>query len=111
ARRRRAVRNALPLIRSALHGSDATERWANLAAAMTGYLADRFNLPPGTLTPDDARTLLESHTVEPQLAHDLVSFLTAADAARYAPSELDDASVRQATQDVRRWIRQLERMR
>lgn len=111
ARRRRAVRNALPLIRSALHESDATERWANLTAAMTGYLADRFNLPPGTLTPDDARTLLESHTVEPQLAHDLVSFLTAADAARYAPSELDDASARQATQDVRRWIRQLERMR
>ncbi|MCH7993037.1 MAG: BatD family protein [Planctomycetes bacterium] len=111
ARRRRAVRNAQPMIRSALHGSDATERWANLAAAMTGYLADRFNLPPGTLTPDDARTLLESHTVEPQLAHDLVSFLTAADAARYAPSELDDASVRQATQDVRRWIRQLERIR
>lgn len=111
ARRRRAVRNAQPLIQSALHGSDATERWASLAAAMTGYLADRFNLPPGTLTPDDARSLLESHTVETQLAHELVSFLTAADAARYAPSELDNAAVRQATEDVRRWIKQLERIR
>ena len=111
ARRRRAVRNAQPLIRSALHGSDATERWASLAEAMTGYLADRFNLPPGTLTPDDTRTLLESHAVEPQLARDLVSFLTTADAARYAPSVLDNTAVRQATEDVRRWIRQLERIR
>lgn len=111
ARRRRAVRNAKPLIRSALHGSDATEQWAKLSAALTGYLADRFNLPPGTLTPDDARTLMESHTVEPQLARDLVGFLIAADAARYAPSELDNAAVRQATKDVRRWIHQLERLR
>ena len=111
ARRRRAIRNAQPLIRAALNGSDTTEHWEKLARALTGYLADRFNLPPGTLTPEDARTLLESRTIEPELAHDLVAFLAAADAARYAPSESDTTSLRQAVKDVRKWIRRLERLR
>jgi hypothetical protein len=43
------------------------------------------------------------------LVSELCSFLETCDAARYAPSALDDLSVADAAARVRAWIKQIER--
>ncbi len=109
ARRRKARQQALQRIRQALRDGEPMEQWARLSDALTGYLADRFGLPPGTLTPREARVALAVAGTNGSMADDVSRFLETCDAARYARGAAGSLSPAQAAADLRRWIDQIER--
>jgi hypothetical protein len=62
----------------------ATEPSEELYHAVMGYLADKFNVNEGGLTPQEARRLLESAGVEAGLLETILRILRACERARYA---------------------------
>lgn len=108
ARRRRARRKARTRIRRALSHGDSVRQMHGLADSLTGYLSDRFGLPPGTLTPAEVHAHLVLHKVEEVTASEIMRFLEACDAVRYAPTAVSDLSTSQTAENVDRWIRQIE---
>jgi hypothetical protein len=109
ARRRRAKRHAQGLIDRALRDGDPEGRLAALSHAMTSYLADRFCLPPGAVTPDEVRTLLATSGMDAATADQIAGFLESCDATRYAPGATGTLSPSQAAANVRDWITRIER--
>ena len=107
ARRHRAARRA----HTAMHGTkgDSQDAWPRLARVLTDYLADRFNLPPGELTPPEAARVLLDHGAEEQLATGVADFLEHCGAARYAPGAVQSLTPAEAAQRIRTWIRRIER--
>lgn len=75
---------------------------------MTGYLSDRFGLPPGTLTPDEVRSLLAAHGIEETTTAQIVGFLDACDAVCYAPGAMGTPSAAEAAAKVRGWIKRID---
>ena len=110
-RRRRAAKNAGRAVTRAMSNGQSADALAGLAQSLTGYLADRHNLPSGTLTPNDVEVLLQSDGLGTELSNEITSFLQACDAARYAPMTDQGDFAKEAEADVRRWIDALERTR
>jgi hypothetical protein len=80
-RRVRAVRTALDRLKRAPAAPDPA---AEAAAAVRGYLAGRFNLPPAARTPAEIGLALRSTGQPGPVAGAAVGFLAACDAARFA---------------------------
>ena len=76
---------------------------------MIGYLADRFDLPPGELTPDEVRGLLTTHGADATLTSEVARFVENRDAVRYAPSATGNPPPAQAAARVEEWIKRIER--
>jgi hypothetical protein len=108
ARRRGARRAAHAAIGRALQAGQPATCLHGLYEALTGYLSDRFDLPSATLTPGEVRGLLAERGVDEAVARDVVAFLEACDAARYAPGAGGDLSVPKAAAKVRAWVRRFE---
>jgi len=108
ARRRRARRDAHARVQRALRHKEPAQQLYGLAEAVTGYLSDRFALPPATLTPGEVRSLLATHGLEDTTAAEIVAFLETCDAVRYAPSAVGNLSASQAAGRVRGWIKLIE---
>jgi hypothetical protein len=81
----------------------------SLATTLTGYVADRYDLPPGEHTPADVRELLLRESVEETLIDELAAFLELADAVEYAPVSTEALAVAEAAGKVRSWIQHLDR--
>ncbi len=109
ARRRHARHRARSLMAKALRNGDSAAQLDGLARAVTGYLSDRFDLPPAQLTPTEVRDLLDTNAADAGLVDELCTFLETCEAARYAPSTLDEVSASGAATRVRGWIRRIER--
>ena len=109
ARRRRARRHAQGLIDRALRDGDPARQLTELSHAMTSYLADRFCLPPGAVTPDEVRTQLVTSGTDAATADRIAGFLENCDAARYAPGSVGTWSPVQTAAEVRDWIARIER--
>jgi len=110
ARRRRARHHAHRLIDHALRNGDPAAQLTALSQAMKGYLADRFCLPPGALTPQDVWTLLSECGIDAATAGQIAGFLESCDAALYAPGGIGTSSPLQTAASVRGWIEQIERV-
>ena len=108
ARRRRARRRALTRIGQALRRDRAEHQVNGLAETLRGYVADRFGLPGGTLTPGDVKTLLTENGIDATVAAAISDFLEKCDAVRYASGTLDALTPSDAADEVRRWIKRLE---
>ncbi len=109
ARRRHARRNALARIAGVSRSKGTLEQLHGLSEALTEYLADRFNLPPGAVTPSEARDLVAEEMSDDTVADELASFLEECDQSRYAPTSADETSVAAAVDRVRAWIGIIER--
>ncbi|MHC5111604.1 MAG: BatD family protein [Planctomycetota bacterium] len=110
ARRRRAMRSAEAALRAAAALPKGTAQWTAIGEAFKGYLADRFNLPPGEITPADASALLNG-TAATGLAQDIADFLESCNAVVYAPTEAMEEPVDQTIARVRGWMRDIEKIR
>lgn len=108
ARRRRARKRARAQIDHALTSSTPIHQWHGLYDTVTGYITDRFNLPPGQLTPNEARRHIIEHDYDESLASQIVTFLETCDAVRYSPGAFDSLSPQQAAENIRNWISILE---
>ncbi len=111
ARRSGASRRAHRSIKLAIRGAGDHEQLHGLAEAMTNYVADRFGLGSGTLTPSEVRTTLASHRFSEAVAAQIVEFLENCDASRYAPGAGEDVSPKQYATRVRTWIKKIEKHR
>ncbi|MFH1768855.1 MAG: hypothetical protein ABH858_06825, partial [Candidatus Omnitrophota bacterium] len=58
---------------------------------LRGYLADKFHLPAGAITPDRVRELLGDKNIEEGVLNKLINIFNACDMVRYAPLEFDQA--------------------
>ncbi len=109
ARRRRAKRRAFEWIDRASHNGNPAEQLSAMSHSLTTYLADRFCLPPGELTPDEVRTLLAEGGADPETTDQIARFLENCDASRYAPGADGAQSTSKAEENVRKWIERIER--
>lgn len=109
ARRRRARARAERLLRDGAAEGNPGERLQRLARALAGYVCDRFDLPPGVMTPREIGEVLTANGQSKELVGEVRGFLESCDAARYAPAALDDAVLTDAAARTRRWMEQLER--
>lgn len=107
-RRRRAESQALSRIRRAQAAPDEETRLVELAAAVRGYLVDRFDGPEGALTPADARQILLDRGADELLVDDVVRLLDAGDAARYAHATPGAGACNGDVSHVRELIRRME---
>ncbi len=83
-RRRHARRNAIARLTEAAARVHAQAQAVGVADALRGFIADRFNLPSGALTAEDARRTLAEAGLAPALVGEITAFLDACDAAQYA---------------------------
>jgi len=109
ARRRHAQRQADSLVKTAIREKEHAQQLAGLGRAVTRYISDRFDLPPGPLTPVEAHEVLIAHAADTTLAEEIRTFLQDCDALRYAPSSTDSVPGREAAARVRAWISRMER--
>jgi len=109
ARARRAAARARKAVKAALAQPNAVEQLSQLARAMGGYVPDRFNLPQARVTPGECATILRAHQVDESLISSVTDFLDKCDALRYAPSAADSMAPKAAADNVRTWVKQLER--
>lgn len=111
ARRRKAYRRADLRINHALRNAEAGSALHGMAEALTGYVADRYGLGTGALTPADVRCLLADNGLDDTLTGEITDFLEVCDAAKYTPIGDQALPPQQAAGRVRRWIKQIERSR
>jgi hypothetical protein len=109
ARRRRASRLAAERLNKALRASSAGERFYGAGQALTGYVSDRFDRPPGHLTPAEVRSILLEHGAGGEAVDEITTFLESCEAARYAAEAAGAFSAKEAADNVRRWIKRIER--
>jgi len=110
ARRQKARRQANVAIRVALSQKEPSAQLLGLSEALTGFVSDRINLPPGTLTPQDVRMHLGSRGLDERQLNDITEFLEQCDSARYAMSESNAHSPQQLATSLREWLTQIERV-
>ncbi|HSW45002.1 MAG TPA: hypothetical protein VLM89_05480, partial [Phycisphaerae bacterium] len=82
ARRRSARRSAVSRIRRS--GGDPGGSPAAVLSAIGGYVADRLNLPPGSLTRSEVVRLLAERHVSPNVVAEVDRLLSDCEQARYA---------------------------
>lgn len=104
SRRRSASRLARSRIRKAAGEPSSATRSDLLAESVTGYIADRFGLPPGALTSAEAERVVAERTGDKGLAAQVGAFLTSCDLARFAGGRAAESSkasdVKQASELV-----------
>ena len=108
ARRRSAKRRALRRLTDARR-AEATEEAQATALALSDYVSDRCNLPPGALTSAEVVEKLHGRRVPADLVADVESLLGVCEALRYAGG--DAAETDSITQRAARCIARLERER
>jgi len=106
ARRRRARKTAISTIARAA-GSDGAASVAEVSGAITRYVADRCNLPPGGVTRADAVKQLRDRHVPEEIVAKVDALLSECEDAQYAGVVQSGAN--DLTSRAKRCINELER--
>lgn len=112
ARRRgagKAASKRLAASEKALASGEIEAFWGDLSSALRGYVADRLHLAAASL--DDARVRegLSRLEVSGERVEQLLRLLDRCDGARFSPIGTDPAAARQALDQAREWIQEVER--
>jgi hypothetical protein len=83
--------------------------FAELAAAVSGYVADRLNRAAAGLTHEEMRTGLAARRIKPELIDTLIRFLETCDMARFAPSATGAADRQRMLDEAAALIENLKR--
>lgn len=108
-RRRNALRHARRALAAAMRQPEPHGQLHGLAAAITDYLSNRYDLPPGILTSSEAAALIAAKTKDAALAASVADFLNACDAVRYAPASVLGLHPAEAHAQVQQWLTRIER--
>jgi hypothetical protein len=110
-RSRRAKRNAFKLLELAEKEgkSDARRFYDQAATALSGYLADRFNLTEIELTGDHLDRTLSENAVLPEAARETKDCLQECDFGRFVSASNSADKMLQLSKRIRRTIDALER--
>lgn len=108
ARRRGARRRARARVAAAVRQADPEELATAMADSLTDYIADRYGLSHGTLTPQEARDAMIANGVAALTAQEIAGFLERFEALRYALGTTNHTDSSKVGAQVRRWIDQIE---
>jgi hypothetical protein len=109
-RRRGARRKAMDQIRSASDAStNVAARAEHLTSAISGYVADRCDLPSGALTRTEIIQRLRAASVNPNLVQQVETVLSRCEQCRYSGSA--DGDLQELIRDAKGAIEGLERER
>ena len=106
-RRRSARKAAMTAIRRAIADENRSAAASHVAIALTGYVADRCNLPPGGTTRSDAVSQLRAGNVPQTLVNEIDGLLAQCEGAQFAAVE--DAGTEDLAEQARDCVRKLER--
>ncbi|MFN8179843.1 MAG: BatD family protein [bacterium] len=112
ARRRGAARTArkhLDAAHAALGGRDLEPVFAEVSAALRGYVADRLVLAAANLEEGPVREGLAHLEVPPAEVDGFFAMLASCDGARFSPLGSDAAAAGQLVERARKWIAAMER--
>ncbi len=111
ARSRKARRVALARLRraEASGGADPRRFYDETATAISGYLADRFNLPEIAVTSDSLERTLAEKNVTPEAVAEVVSCLRECDFGRFVSASPSSVSMRALSGRIRATVEKLER--
>lgn len=109
SRASKAAAGANRAIRQALALGSPPDQLAGLAHALGAYVSDRFNVGHGQLTPVECREILRRHGFDDATTDPMIDFLERCDALRYAPGTAPTMAPQEAADNLRRWLRVLER--
>jgi hypothetical protein len=109
ARRRAAARIARTRISTSKSASASNGQLHELAEALTGFISDRFGLPPGALTPGDAQKIITDRTGDAGLAANVAGFLASCDMARFAGDSRMAATPENPQKQAAELIQQMEK--
>jgi len=95
-RRQSAARKAVSQLKK-IDYSDNQQKYESAAAAMTGFIGDRFNKVAGSLTSDDCCRIIAEKTKETEIAGKFESILSDCHAYRYASvqTNIDPAKIKE----------------
>jgi len=82
--------------------------FTNCSRAVTEYLADKFNVPAGSLTPTDVESTLSSRGISKDFVTEIVGFLEGCDYGRFASSEENSGSAMRYIERAKYIIKRLE---
>lgn len=105
ARARRRLKHAA----GSLHAEDAVAFHEEVARALIGYVADRFDRSPAGLTYETADDLLASRQIDPELRRRFRSCLESCDFARFVPASGEPARRTELLDEAQRLVVELER--
>jgi hypothetical protein len=123
-RHRRRLTDDVGFARQVRSGREATRRlkrandlaaanddglFAELSAALLGYVADRSNRAAAGLTHDELRRLLAAKRIPGEVAGRLVAFLESCDMARFAPAAAGASDRRRLLDEAAALIEELKR--
>jgi hypothetical protein len=107
----RAARRRLRVARELAGAGNAESFYAELDSAVTGYLADKFNVAAAGLTRERIGEMLNEMKARPELARDLFSLLETCDFGRFAPGGGEKARLMQLLDSAEQLFARLERIR
>jgi len=111
-RSRLALRRAeahLERARKAVKQGMFAEVFTECARAVTEYLADKFNVPAGGLTPSDIEATLATSGVPEGFLTEIVRFLEECDYCRFASSHKSSEAAREYVRKAAHMIKRLEK--
>ncbi len=109
-RSRRARRTALARLAKAVKAGRSDQRrfYDEAAAALSGYLADRYNLPQIALAGDQLERALSEHGVGPERIREAIACLQECDFGRFVSATAPPGKLRELARRIRTLINELE---
>jgi len=111
ARSRRAgkvAKKRLAKAKSMAKTEQASEFYAEIHAALSSYIADKFNISPYGLTTEHITELLQEKSAEDDLIQDIIALIQKCDFARFAPAAITQEDIRQSLAKVEETIIRIE---
>ncbi|MGB0716855.1 MAG: BatD family protein [Phycisphaerae bacterium] len=108
ARRRSATRKAERILRDLPKAGSTTAQLDVVSQALKSYLADRYNMPPGEITPVDARRVITDGGGG-DIAAEVAALLETASASAYAPIDEEGFRAEEVATKLRGWMKILDR--
>lgn len=109
ARARRAAAKAHAGIRRALAQPDAAAQLSEMAAALSAFVSDRFDMAQATPTASECAEFMQQRGIDEPTAGAVTDILERCEALRYAPSAADSLSPHETAERIRAWIKALDR--
>lgn len=111
ARSRRAgkvAKKRLAKAKSMAKTEQASEFYTEIHAALSSYIADKFNISPYGLTTEHITELLQEKSAEDDLIQDIIALIQKCDFARFAPAAITQEDIRQSLAKVEETIIRIE---
>ena len=112
ARSRKANQMALKRLRQAnkaLRHGDSKAFYAEVSKALTGFIADKLNVPAAGLITDEVASLLQAKNIRPETITQYLDCLRTCDFKRFAPTDADESEMKAFFEQARKAIIALEK--